>query len=327
MNTFFTILLTTLFLLGCTFCIAQVPAKFVSNSKKSKKTSSSKKDLIQANFDLAGGLILIDAELNGSTEQFVFDTGAPHLFLNTKNNQGKKSKHTIVGVGGQQTLNVRKNVTVNWSGHDISNRHTYGLDMSHIERVKGKEIAGLLGYEVVKGKELFIDYKSQKLYLISKKNNTFFTGHEKADKVFFRMEGHIPVIRVRFGKRNFYFGIDTGAEVNVIDKKLKNRIPKELIAEMTSTKVMGIHEEKGQSNGAKIKTTKVGKSTYQNMEFIFADLSNFRDSNGFQLDGFLGYPFLKQANFSINYRKNQLIRWEPIAPDSDVKMVRREGEK
>jgi len=198
--------------------------------------------------------------------------------------------------------------------------------MSHIERVKGKEIAGLLGYEMVKGKELFIDYKAQKLYLISKKNNSFFSGYEKADRVFFKLEGHIPVIRVRFGKRNFYFGIDTGAEVNVIDEKLKGKIPKELITELTSTKVMGIKEETGNSNGARIKTTKVGKSTYENMEFIFADLKSFRDSNGFQLDGFLGYPFLKRANFSINYRKNQLIRWEPIAPNPDIKLVHTEGE-
>jgi len=130
MNTFITILLTSLFILGCTISIAQVPAHFVSNSKKSKrKSSSSKRDLIQANFELAGGLILVDAELDGTTEQFVFDTGAPHLFLNSKNRKGKKSKHTVVGVGGQQTLDVRKNVTVNWSGQDISSKHTYGLDM------------------------------------------------------------------------------------------------------------------------------------------------------------------------------------------------------
>ena len=282
--------------------------------------------MIQANFDLAGGLILVDAEVNGNKEQFVFDTGAPHLFLNSKNNKGKKSKHTIVGVGGHQTLNVRKNVKVNWSGQDISTKHTYGLDMSHIERVKGKEIAGLLGYEVVKGKELFVDYNAQKLYLISEKNNSFFAGYEKADKVFFRLEGHIPVIRVRFGKRNFYFGIDTGAEVNVIDEKLKGKIPKELIEEMSYTKVMGIQAEKETSNCAKIKSTKVGKSTYENMEFILADLSNFREGNGLQLDGFLGYPFLKQANFSINYRKNQLIRWEPIGPNPDMKIVRTEGD-
>ena len=323
MNTFITILLTSLFILGCSLSIAQVPASFVSDTRKSKK----KKDLIQSDFNLAGGLILVDAELNGSKEQFVFDTGAPHLFLNTKKNQGKKSKHRIVGVGGQQTLNVRKNVTVNWSGQEINDKHTYGLDLSHIERAKGKKIAGLLGYEMVKGKELFIDYKSQKLYLISKHNESFFSGHEKADRVFFRMEGHIPVVRVRFGKKCFYFGIDTGAEINVIDENLRGKIPKELIEEMTSTKVIGIQAEKGKTNCAKIKSTKVGKSSYENMEYVFADLTNFQVNNGFQLDGFLGYPFLKQANFSINYRKNQLIRWELITPNPDLKLVQTEEKK
>ena len=115
------------------------------------------------------------------------------------------------------------------------------------------------------------------------------------------------------------------AEVNVIDDKLKGKIPKELIAEMTSTNVLGIQSKKGSTNCAKIKHIKVGKSTYKDMEFVFANLSNFRDSNGIQLDGFLGYPFLNQADFSINYRKNQLIKWEPIAPNPDMKLVRIEG--
>ena len=93
---------------------------------------------------------------------------------------------------------------------------------------------------------------------------------------------------------------------------------------MTSTKVMGINNENEKSNCMKIKTTKVGKSVYEDMEYIFVDLKNFRTNNGFKLDGFLGYPFLKQANFSINYRKNQLIRWEPKAPNSDIKLVQTE---
>ena len=326
MNTLFTIVLTILFLATCTFTFAQVPIQLANYAKKQQRKSADKKeDLVQADFDLAGGLILVDADINGSTGQFVFDTGAPHLFLNSKNRKGKDSKHTIVGVGGHQTLKVNKNIKVNWSGQEIKNRNTYGLDLSHIEKAKGKEIAGLLGYETVKGKELFIDYKAQKLYLVSNKNKSFFAGHENVDRVFFKLEGHIPVIRVRFGKKNFYFGIDTGAEVNVIDEKLKGKIPKELIEEMASTKIVGIQVDKEESNFIKVKSTRVGKSTYQDLEYVFVDLSGFRAGNGYQLDGFLGYSFLKQANFSINYRKNQLIRWEPIGPSKDVKLVRKDA--
>jgi len=320
MNTLFTIVLTILFFATCTFAFAEVP----NYSKKQQRRSAVKKELIQADFDLAGGLILVDAELNGTTGKFVFDTGAPHLFFNSKNGIGKKSKQKIVGVGGHQILNIKKGVKVNWSGQEIKNKNTYGLDLSHIEKAKGKEIAGLLGYETVRGKELVIDYKAQKLYLVSKKNKSFFAGHEKIDKVFFKMEGHIPVIRVRFGKKNFYFGIDTGAEVNVIDKKLKGKIPKELIEEISSTKIVGIQVDEGESNFVKIKSSKVGKSTYHDLEYVFADLSNFHEGNGFQLDGFLGYSFLKQANFSINYRKNQLITWQPIGPSEDEELVRKE---
>jgi len=174
---------------------------------------------------------------------------------------------------------------------------------------------------MVKGKELVIDYKTQKLYLISKKNRNFFSGHEKVDKVSFRMVDHIPVIRVRFGKKNFYFGIDTGAEINVLDKNLKGKIPKELISNKAETQIMGVNEVTEKAEYIKIKSLKVGKQMYGEMEYVYADLSTFKNESGIILDGFLGYSFLKQANFSINYRKNQLIRWQPKSLEEDLELV------
>ena len=323
MNTFFTTLLTLFFLGSCSVVIAQNPFKFIKHSKS--KNHQVKNGLTQSSFDLVGGLILVDAEIDGSTEKFIFDTGAPHLFLNTKNRTCKKSNQQIVGVGGHQRLDIKKDVELEWSGKKIKNKETYGMDLSHIEKAKGEKIGGLLGYEMVKGKELVIDYKSQKIYLIDKKNKTFFSGHEKVDRVFFKMVGHIPVIRIRFGKKNFYFGIDTGAEVNVIDKRLKGKIPKELISNNSNTKVVGVNAIVEKANCIKIKSMKVGKQTYGEMDYIFTDLSAFHQNSDIQLDGFLGYSFLKQANFSINYRKNQLIRWEPISPKKDIRFVRTEN--
>ena len=55
---------------------------------------------------------------------------------------------------------------------------------------------------------------------------------------------------------------------------------------------------------------KVGKLYYKNQPFAFADLSFLQGENGVQLDGLLGYPFLKEALFSINFRKKQLCKWE-----------------
>ena len=321
MNTICTTLITVSFLLGCSIAMAQRPFKFANDSKSEKYLTT---ELVQSNFDLVGGLILVDALLDGTTEKFVFDTGAPHLFLNTKNRTCKKSKHQIIGVGGLHSLDVKKDVAIKWSGKTIKNKQTYGIDLSHIEKAKGTKIGGLMGYDMVKGKELVIDYKSQKLYLISKSNKTFFSGHEKVDKVFFRMVGHIPVIRVRFGKKTFYFGIDTGAEVNVIDKRLKGKIPEALISSRSNTKVIGINKVAKKTDSIKVKSMKVGKHTYGEMDFVFTDLSNFQQNCNIELDGFLGYAFLTQANFSINYRKNQLIRWQPISPKKEINLVRTE---
>jgi len=96
MNTILTTLFTLFLLASFSSIIAQSPPKLVRNSKQKKNKQTR---LIQSEFDLVGGLILVKADLDGTTEKFVFDTGAPHLFLNTKRRNCKKSKQQIVGVG------------------------------------------------------------------------------------------------------------------------------------------------------------------------------------------------------------------------------------
>ena len=154
-----------------------------------------------------------------------------------------------------------------------------------------------------------IEDKKEKIFLISKSNKSFFENYDKVDKIWFQMVGHIPVIKVKIGKRRYYFGIDTGAEINVIDKRLRKRLPKDMIASDYLGQIIGSNNNQIKVNRVHVKKMKIGKSNYRNQPFTFADLSFLQGENGIQLDGLLGYQFLKEALFSINYKKKQLYKW------------------
>lgn len=278
------------------------------------------KGVMQSDFDLVGGLIFLNADLEGQSESFILDTGSPHLLLNSRM-LGKKKKDKdgfeINGVGGKKKVKKMHKVDFDWKGINVKREKSYSVDLGNIARVKKRNFAGLISYDQVKRKELLIDYEKEKMFLISKSNKAFFKNYDKTDKVWFRMVGHIPVVKVKIGKKRYYFGIDTGAEINVIDKRLRKRLPKNMIESDFLGVIMGSNNKKIQVNHVEVKEMKVGKSYYKNQPFAFADLSFLQGDDGIQLDGLLGYPFLKEALFSINYRKKQLCKWELKAKDAE----------
>ena len=82
----------------------------------------------------------------------------------------------------------------------------------------------LIGYEMIKDFDLYFDYGNQTLTLISP---DFFESFRKSDlsnkkivSVPIQMRGHIPVIEVIIEGEKLNFGIDSGAEANLIEDKL-----------------------------------------------------------------------------------------------------------
>lgn len=276
--------------------------------------------VMESDFELVGGLIFLKANLSGESQPFILDTGSPHLLLNSNSStESKKNRNVfeINGVGGKKRVKKLYKVDFDWQGINVRRESSYAIDLGNIARIKKRNFAGLISYDQVKRKELLVDYKKEKVFLISKSNKKFFENYDRVDRVWFRMVGHMPVIKVKIGNKRFYFGIDTGAEINVIDKRLRKRLPNDMVASDFLGYIMGGDNKEVQVNHVNVKEMKVGKAYYENQPFAFADLSFLQSNDGIQLDGLLGYPFLKEALFSINYRKKQFCKWELKVKDDE----------
>lgn len=273
---------------------------------------------LETKFDLSGGLIFIPQDQEEKrTSSFLLDTGAPTLILNqlpVKSNPCLR----VVGVNGMSSVsNTRvKNFAV--QGMSIGNLKSYLTDLSEIERIKEKQIKGILGYKVLKPFELFIDYDRQYLMLFEKGASDLHTFIKPVGAMNFTVKGHFPVVKVKIGKRKYYFGIDTGAEVNVINKNLERKLTKYYQKNKTDQIIQGLGSKPVYVSSAQISSCTVDGISYEQMEFVFADLEGLNAANGFELDGILGFPFLSSGKFSISYKDKKLYVWDDPIKEADA---------
>lgn len=265
---------------------------------------------IDVDFRLAGGLILMNAENDGEKGEYILDTGAPCLILNEVVEKGELNI-IAVGVGGQMKVsesNIKKFRLGKYIKEQIK---CLSIDISHIERLKKRKIDGLIGYEMFKDKELLFDYNNLLVSFLDGKRYNEYKGQKRLKTLPFKMHGHMPIIKVSIGNKNFRFGIDTGAEVNVINTEDAKKIKDEFYVKKATSNIQSIDEKKTGVNTIELDRIAVSKKeVYKNLSFIITDLSNFNQAYGVELDGLLGYSFLKERLHSIDFRNKELVIWE-----------------
>ena len=122
----------------------------------------------------------------------------------------------------------------------------------------------------------------------------------------FELSSHIPVIKARIGNNDYSFGIDCGAETNLMDEKL-------LAPMLTHLK----HIEKDTLSGAgknRIEVTKglikkvyIEKKRFKNVSTLFNDMSHLNNGYKLKLNGLMGYELLSKQKTLISYRRKQMI--------------------
>ncbi len=260
-------------------------------------------------FQLLGGLIMVDTEIEGIESSCIFDTGAPSVIINKDKDSIKHADSYGVGVNGK--MKMKSIVVSNFAMGNIKKKNLRGMevDISHIEKIKKQAIQGIIGVDAYIEQEVLIDYKQEELLLMPRKKMKRVGNKKKIASVSFFMEEQLPVIRVKIGNKHYYFGVDTGAEVNVINKRCIKKLKRSKI-DLEETKLMaGVSNRKNLASTTKIKRLKIKNQSFQDIEFVFLDLDQFNTSHGMQIDGILGFPFLKENLVSLDFRRSKLNFW------------------
>lgn len=264
-------------------------------------------------FSLNGGLIIIQAKINDSIGNFVIDTGAEGLVLNSKHFEGvrddSRGYYGVSGRGPALTVNYNNSVVI----EELNFRNISAdiVDLSSIELNKSIKISGLIGFSLLQGFEIMFNYRGRYISL----SRTDRYGNvidpmpfilDKRDSLSFTLGNFIPVIDVKINGIKKKFGIDSGAEINLLDLKSS----KDIMTEFDPVRTIRLAGSDGKVSevlaGRLYRVTLLENYRYASMATVLMNMSNLNKIYETKLDGILGFEFLSPWLFSINYKKQKL---------------------
>lgn len=266
-------------------------------------------------FKLYDRLVVITAEIFDKKGNFVIDTGAEKLLLNHVHFDGTNLKPSYLRHSGVSS-DVEE-VSVKWlkkilvKDFSINNVKSHILDLSHIERSKKMQLYGIIGYNVLKDYEIFIDFYLKQITLSKIDNDGNKIDDlpylEKiTDTLNFTLRKHTVVLNSYVNHQKLKFGLDTGAEMNLLDKSVSKKVmkyfktPKQMV-------VVGAGKQKSEVLAGKLHKVKLSNTVYCGpMKTIVTNMKTMNIAYGAKLDGILGYEFIATRRMILNYKKKQL---------------------
>ncbi len=271
-------------------------------------------------FQWAGKLMVIKAKVNGQLGNFILDTGTSHLVLNDQYFKGKPTDKIFHGMNGQTGTIMEDFVKVEIDQHRWKSLYAEIIPLSHLEKLKGMPIHGLMGGKMFRSYAMWIDFGIQEIGLqkMSKQplSNGFYPQETEIEVQNFRFKENSPCIQIQIGELSLLFSIDTGAETNVIDQKYESILSSHFNLSKAK-KLNSFSPEVKTVSTTRLYDMKLGPFPCQPMNTIFTSLSNWNTStSGPKVAGILGFEFLHQFRISINF-KNREICFAPTGASND----------
>jgi hypothetical protein len=296
--------------------IAESPMAGHPGSHKSNRViASSENDRIPvkmvAPFDLAGRLIVVEAEIEGVRGNFIVDSGSPSFVLNVKRfpwlmDHAQTLGHALHGAGGAiEEIKSVKASGFKWQKAELNSVKALFSDLSHLEENIGTDIVGLIGADFLRNFTIQFDYARKELTLFSENTvDSWQTSPNQA--IDFSMIGHIPVIDARIGNHSLRLGIDCGAERGMLFTKWEDPL-KPHYEFLRNDILIGGDTNSQMGNVVRLYRFEIGNLQYDEHTFRFNNISSGHDM---KIDGILGYEFLSQYKTAIDYQNRKLYVWD-----------------
>lgn len=270
-------------------------------------------------FRRAGNLILIKARADTTNGNFILDTGAPGLVLNITYFRNYISASAVAGGGITGSIPMIARGTVNHLSFNSINYYNVQADLvnlGHIEDTRGIKIFGLLGVNLFKRFEMIIDYDMGLIYLhlIGRKEENTYQSEMLSDTLNYHMmpidiQENKIITRGEVAGKRLNFIVDTGAESNVLDSRLPNKVFDNVTVTRHTT-LSGSGNQKVDALYGNLKNLKIGIQTFGSTPVLITNLEQMCIAYDYCIDGMLGFDFLSQSRIGFNFIKRQMYLWK-----------------
>jgi len=122
----------------------------------------------------------------------------------------------------------------------------------------------------------------------------------------FQLAHKLIVVEGRVENNSGLFLLDTGAELNILDRFVRKKVLEQLNIKKP-IHLTGATQNQVEAMVGILNQLHHGRQTSHNMRTSLTSLDHVVKSIGYQLDGFLGYEFLRNKRTLINYKKKLLF--------------------
>ncbi|WP_167343051.1 aspartyl protease family protein [Nonlabens sp. SY33080] len=265
-------------------------------------------------FKFAGRLITVQAKVNGESGPFIIDTGSYGLVLN-------KRIYNKIATAGRTTYSIEREIpnvqgiavySFNIDGFKINSKNADVVDLSHIEKEKHTAINGIIGYDTFRRFELYIDFYLEQItfFKIDRKGNRIdekYLSEQIVDTLSFKRRKHSIILDSNINDIDVTFVLDTGAEINQLSNKLDSLVYKNF-QPLKRLELMGMDGGKKEVIAGVFKNLKFTNAVQnEEMPTVLSTMTYAANAYGTQVDGVLGFWFLRNRRVLINYRKKKLF--------------------
>ncbi|WP_299671114.1 hypothetical protein [uncultured Polaribacter sp.] len=267
-------------------------------------------------FKLVDRLLVVEGSLKNQKGNFIIDTGSEAFILNKVHfktygfNYVKKGETSGVLNTIENPIEKRINNFSLETLH-LKNKDSDIIDLSHIEKSKKIKLLGIIGFDILKDYEIFIDLYLNQITL----TKTDKTGKKLSknkyletitDSINFSLKNHTIVIDAFVNKEKLKFGLDTGAEFNQLSSKVHKKVLKHFYPKKR-IQLMGASSKKIEVLYGNLHRVKLNDKNYFGpMKTIITNLKNMNKAFGTKLDGILGHDFFAQKRVIMNYKKEKI---------------------
>ena len=281
-----------------------------NNESKTVDQNTSDNSLFKSMpFHLSESQMVVEATVNGKKGNFIVDSGTPMgLLLNSnyQTYQGTKSNKNTMDVSGEMSNTTEVIIeSFEWNGLVFNDIKAISADLDDLgKRLNVKSFAGTIGYAILKNYIVEFDYQGNQLKLWINSNKIKEQYDIKPNQIIpFTMAHHLPVIKAKIGDKEFRFGLDSGAETNMIDPNWQDVLDGKY-------EIIGMKELNGAVTSQR-EVLKVSMSDFilneesYTMNFMFAELYGGQHEVT-KIDGLIGNQFLAYRKTVVNYLDNEL---------------------
>ncbi len=271
-------------------------------------------------FRLVGRLIAVEGRIGDVSGNFLFDTGSEVLLLNRRYfGRGEVSSTASLGSSGiVESIGKSEIDTLHIDRLSVLNLNVHIVDLTHIESKKNIQLHGIIGYNVLKDFEVLIDYPSR-IITLSRLDNSGnpleqrLGWEQKSDSIRFYLRQHLITFGGRIGGKSLVFALDTGAELNLLDRLVGRKVLNHFEI-LKRVKMVGVGKCEIEVIAGLLREFKCGNQEPKEMHTLLTNLDDFNAAFRTSIHGVLGYEFLFDKRILINYKKERLYFLVPHRP-------------